>query len=166
MKNLMRTLSTSLVLFLFLVSQPFAIQAASLSQTSTGQSSAKIAQLLKQSGYTYKQAADNVWVIKIDGKILKNYDALVATNEDVVVIGVVMANKKDFKPSDDLFFKLLKLNHEKDFMKIGFDNDDDLFVRTEQKVRNLDLEEFKSLVEQVKAAADLLYSEIKPSLKN
>jgi hypothetical protein len=141
------------------------IQETAFAQNTTAQSSAKVTQYLKQGGYTYRQAGDNVWVIKMEGNVLKNYEALVATNEGVVVIGVVMANKKDFNPANDLYFKLLKLNHERDFMKIGFDNDDDLFVRTEQKVRNLDLGEFQALIEQVKSATDLLYTEIKPSLK-
>jgi hypothetical protein len=158
-----RILSTLPVILLLVVQTTF-VQASSFPQTTTAQSSAKVAQFLKQSGYTYKQAAETVWVVKMNGVELKEYEALVATNEGIVVIGVVMANRKALKSSDDLLFKLLKLNHEKDFMKIGFDNDDDLFIRTEHKVRNLDLDEFKSLVEQVKAATDMLYTEIKPSL--
>ncbi|MBI3651375.1 MAG: YbjN domain-containing protein [Acidobacteria bacterium] len=162
-KNFKRSIIGMALLCLFVL-QPSTMQATPIAQATTAQASAKVAQFLKQSGYEYRQAGENVWVLKLSSNALKNYEALVATNEGIVVIAVVMANRKDMKSSEALLFKLLKINHEKDFMKIGFDNDDDLFVRTEQKIRNLDLEEFKALVEQVMVTTDLVFTEIKPVL--
>ena len=164
MKQVQDSILKIVVLTALLSSQNIGAYAASFPQGATAQSSAKVEQWLKQSGLNYTKAADNVWLVKSKGNALQDFNTLVATNEGVVVIGVVMANKKDFKMSQDLLFKILKLNHDYDFVKIGFDNDDDLFVRLERKVRTLDLEEFKACYSEVTVASDRLYTEIKPFL--
>ncbi|MEW6129776.1 MAG: hypothetical protein AB1757_22240 [Acidobacteriota bacterium] len=124
----------------------------------------KVGEWLKQSGFQYKQAADEVWVVQAKGEAMPNFEMLVATNQGVVVIGVVMANKKNLKLSTDFLYKLLKLNHERDFAKIGFDNDDDLFVRVERKIDTLTAEDFIANLKNIVGAADGLYTEIKPYL--
>lgn len=164
MKPLTNSILKLFVLALIISTHSFAAFAATLSQGSTAQTSAKVEQWLKQAGYNATKAADNVWLIKSKGNALSDFNTLVATNEGVVVIGVVMTNKKDLKMSQDLLFKILKLTHDIDYIKIGFDNDDDLFVRLERKVRTLDFEEFKACYSEVTNAADKLYTEIKPFL--
>jgi hypothetical protein len=164
MKQMKNSILTIVALAALLSNQNIGAYATTGSQATTAQTSAKVEQWLKQSGVNYTKAGDNVWLVKSKGNALQEFNTLVATNEGVVVIGVVMANKKDLKMSQDLLFKILKLNHDVDFIKIGFDNDDDLFVRLERKVRTLDLEEFKACYTEVTAAADRLYTEIKPFL--
>jgi hypothetical protein len=164
MKQMKNSILTIIVLAALFPSQKIEAYAAPFSQGTTAQTSAKIEQWLKQSGLTYTKAGDNVWLVKSKGNALQEFNTLVAAYEGVVVIGVVMANKKELKMSQDLLFKILKLNHDVDFIKIGFDNDDDLFVRLERKVRTLDLEEFKACYTEVTAAADRLYTEVKPFL--
>jgi hypothetical protein len=160
---------TNLVLKVVILAMIFSIQSLGVFavtpwQSTTAQSSAKVEQWLKQSGLNYTKASDSVWLVKSKGNVLKDFNTLIATNEGVVVIGVVMANKKDLVMSQDSLFKILKINHDIDFIKIGFDNDDDLFVRLERKVRMLDLEEFKACYGEVTAAADTLFTGIKPFL--
>lgn len=126
------------------------------------QNAAKVEQLLKQAGLNYKHVSDNVWVVKTKGRVLPEFDMLVAENQGVLVVGVVMLNKKNLKLSQDLLFKLLKFNHTKDYVKVGVDDDDDLFVRTELNLKRLELEEFKTVFDTVITLADDVYTEIKP----
>ena len=164
MKRFQHNILKLVVLAIFFSSQNFALQATTLSQSTTVQTSAKVDQWLKQSGYKYTKAAETVWIIKSKGNALSEFETFVAVNENVVVIGVVMAKQKDLKMSEDVLFKLLKLNHDNDFVKIGIDGDNDLFVRLERKVRTLDLEELKSCYAEVVAASDNVYTQIKPFL--
>jgi hypothetical protein len=162
MKNLKKSFLQLFVLSLIFSSQSFILQAATPSQSTTAQTSAKVDQWMKQSGYKYKKASETVWVVASKGNALPEFETFVATNENVVVIGVVMAKQKNLKMSEDLLLKILKLNHDNDFVKIGIDEDNDLFVRLERKVRMLDLEEFKSCYAEVVAASDNVYTQIKP----
>lgn len=153
-----------LVIIFVLSMQSLQMSAAPAVQGQTAQTSATVAAWLKQAGYNYKKAADNVWLIKQKGSNMPEFNVLVATNENIVIVAVVMANKKNMKLSEDALHKILKQNHEIDFVKIGFDNDEDLFIRTERKIKYLDLEEFKACVGEISEGADRLYSTIKPFL--
>lgn len=57
-------------------------------------------------------------------------------------------------------YKLLRLSHSIDYVKIGLDDDEDLFVRTEVKTKLMDLQEFKAIVENCIRA----YGKIKSAL--
>lgn len=133
-----------------------------------GQSSmtAKIRQYLEQFGGSYTKVSEMAWTIPFQGKSLKNYDVFVSTipNSDLVVIGVTMVPKKNLKPSQDLYLKLLKYNNTADSVKVGIDDDGDLFMRADVNGRTMDFQEFKEVVEQVAAATDELHGQIKPSL--
>ena len=126
------------------------------------QNAAKVEQMLKQAGFNYKHVSDSVWVVKTKGKVLPEFDMLIAENQGVLVVGVVMLNKKNLKLSPDLLFKLLKLNHQKDYVKVGVDDDDDLFVRTELNLKRLEFEEFIIVFNTVVTLADTVYTEMKP----
>jgi hypothetical protein len=125
-------------------------------------SATKLAQILDQSGYTFTKAADNVWVIPFKGKALTEFSVFITSVEDIVVIGAVVAEKKNMKVTPEMMQKLLRLTHNLDRVKIGFDDEEDLFVRVEVSARVLDTEEFKANTEQVAAAADEVFAAIKP----
>ena len=55
---------------------------------------------------------------------------------------------------------LLHLNSTLDRVKIGYDDDGDLFVRCDSSVRVLDAKEFHAIVDQVSAATDEVYKGI------
>jgi hypothetical protein len=121
-----------------------------------------IARLLDQSGYTYTKAADGVWAIAFRGKALAEFNVIITTQQDIVVIFVIVAGKKELKATPEVMGKLLKLNGELDRVKIGIDGEGDTFVRIDLSVRRMDQEEMKTNIEQVAAAADVVYAAIKP----
>lgn len=124
----------------------------------------RLAGLLERSGYTYKKAADNVWLANFKGDSLADINVIVTSAEGLVIMGVVVAQKSAMRVTPEMMRKLLKLTHEIDRVKIGFDNDDDLFVRAEVNARLFDLEEFKSDMQQVVAASDKVHAAIQPFL--
>jgi hypothetical protein len=130
----------------------------------TNQNAAKIEQMLKQANLNYRRASDNVWIVKTKGKVLPEFEILVAENQNVLVIGVVMLNKKNLKLSQDLLFKLLKFNHQKDYVKVGIDDDDDIFVRSELNLSQIDALDFAFVFRTVVALADDVYTELKPAI--
>ncbi len=124
---------------------------------------AKVTHLLEGCGHQYKtyNTKDGpVWSIEeLHGASLKNVRILLATNGGVMVMGVVVAEKAHMKVTAEFMHKLLRLTHDLDRVKIGFDNDEDLFVRIESPVRLLDAQDFKAQIDQVVAAADEVYKQ-------
>ena len=126
---------------------------------------AKITQFLeKESGYT--KVSENVWTIPYEGKSLARFNVIVTTDPDskFVVMLVVIAKKKDLRLSQDLLYTILKYNDLADQVKAGIDQDGDLFLRAEISGRLIDLQEFRSVVEQMAAASDQLHGQISSSL--
>ncbi|MDX2242079.1 MAG: hypothetical protein NW224_15445 [Leptolyngbyaceae cyanobacterium bins.302] len=138
----------------------------SISAAQPKQIGAKIAQFLQQAGGSYTKVSETVWKVPYEGKSLANFDVMVITvpEADLVVSGVVVAEKKQLKLSQDLLYKLLKFNNSADRVKVGIDDDGDLFIRIETSGRTLDLEQFKADTEQLAAATDELHRQIKSSL--
>ena len=54
------------------------------------------------------------------------------------------------------------MNYKYDTVKIGFDDDDDAYVRIDQRLRIVDVQEFNQIIDQVSMAADTLHTELKP----
>jgi hypothetical protein len=125
---------------------------------------AKLAQLLEQSGYPYRKAAENVWVVNFKGKSLTDINVFVTSAESLVVMGAVVAPKSSMKVTQEMTVKLLRIVHDIDRVKIGFDSDDDLFLRAEVGAKCLDLAEFKDYMEQVSAGTDKVHAAIKAYL--
>lgn len=138
-----------------------AAPAGTASQTSAD-AVAKTTKLLQDSGYVHRKTGDHTWFIERQGT--QKPPILVASGADFLVVGIIVAEKKNMRVSADLSFKLLKLNHSLDYVKCGFDADDDLFVRSEVRIRVTDQPAFKAMVEGVISAADQAYAEVKPFL--
>ena len=123
----------------------------------------KVGRLLEGSGQKYKTYPTKdgpVWSIEeLHGKSLKDIRILLGTSGGFLVMGVVVAEKAHMNVTPEFMHKLLKLSHEVDRAKIGFDNDDDLFVRIETPVRVLDAQDFKAQVDQLVIAADEVYKQ-------
>lgn len=126
----------------------------------------KLAQILERSGYTYRKAADNVWVVSFKGKTKADIQVFVTSAENLIIMGTVVAPKASMNVSPEMMFKLLRMVHDIDRVKIGFDDDEDLFVRAEVTAKCFDVEEFKSAMDQVSAGSDKVYAAIKAHLKN
>jgi len=158
MKSSLRML---LILALVCGAQPLARAnasgpAAPLAQTAE----AKVDLWLKDSGYSFRKTGKTTWLINHRDLSSSEMPMLVAAGQDFVVIGVVVEFKKNLSFTKDSMFKLLRMNHSLDYVKIGFDDDEDLFVRAEVKTRLLDLQEFKTIVERCARAALKIRTEL------
>jgi hypothetical protein len=122
----------------------------------------RITQLLEESGYPYTKAADNVWSIPFQGKALSRFNVVASTEQNILVLFAVVAEKKRLRVTLEMMQKLLRLNTELDRVKIGIDNQGDAIVRVDLSIRVLDSQELKANIEQVAAAADEVFAAIKP----
>jgi hypothetical protein len=151
---------------ILLASMPMPTDATQQASVATQNSSAKIGQLLTASGYTFKQANDTVWSIDFTGKSLEKFKVILATNEDLVVIFAIVAQKRNIPLTTDLMSRMLRFDHDLDCVKVGLDNDGDAFVRTDLRVRVVDGQELKAAVDQIAASANEVYAGVKPYLTN
>lgn len=143
-----------------MTSKPFPTKSAE--QTA---SDAQVEILLGKSGLKAKRVADGVWVIRMVGKLLPYYQIVIASGPGYVLASVVIANKKNLKFDGEMGYRLLRLAHELNYIKVGFDNGDDLFVRTELRLKMLDADEFRMMIDRLAGAADKAYEEASPPIR-
>jgi hypothetical protein len=155
---------TRFIATIALLSIACCFQSQALTSYAQDKNQTAIARLLDQSGYTYTKAADGVWAIPFKGKGLTDFNVVVATQQDIAVIFAIVAEKKNFRVTPEAMGKLLRLNSDLDRVKIGIDEEGDTFARVDLSIRILDGQEFKANIEQVAAAADVVYGAIKPYL--
>ena len=121
--------------------------------------------LVKESKFAAKKI-DNprqpVWTIKRTGESLKEFEVIFIVKNGVLVTFVTVAPKASLKRTPELLEKMLKMNYRYDTVKIGFDDDDDAYVRIDQRLRIVDVQEFNQIIDQVSMAADTLHTELKP----
>ncbi len=127
---------------------------------------AKITRFLEQFGGPYTKASEAVWVVPFKGKALSEFNVYIATSPDssLLVMSVTIAKKKNLKLSQPLLYRLLKYNNAADYVKVGFDDDEDLIMRADLNAKTADFQSFKEVLEQLGAASDEVYGQIKPSL--
>lgn len=131
---------------------------------------AKLETLLKESGYkSLTRVNDAVWTLDFNGKRLAKFRIIVTLSEkEASGIIVAFANpvSKGQLPKNNvkLSTMLLNANYDFDYVKVGIDNDGDLFVRADLPP-DTDAAHFKSIIEQVAAATDVLYGRIQPLLR-
>ena len=138
------------------------VQAQQKSVPGTSQTAVKVERLLKEAGLNNKKYSEGVWLAEAQGK---DFPVLVVASGDVVVIGVIVAKKDSMPMSKEFLYKVAKLNHEYDFVKIGLDNEDDLFARSERKVAGMTAGDFKESFDQVVIATSNVVVQLKPFLK-
>lgn len=150
------------IVFLIALGHPHVVraQAATTAAQNKAASTAKVTQLLAGSGYPYRKTGDNTWVITREGR----RPILIATGSEFVVFGIIVAVKHNMRVTQELDFNLLKLNHNLDYAKVGFDDDDDLFVRAELRIRIVDLPLLKATVDDLERAEDRAAKEVRPFL--
>lgn len=151
--------SKTLVLAIVLtLSLPLGSRTARAQDKSKG--AAEIVALLEKSGYSYKKVSDGLWEIPGTGKNLKEFGIRLALADDIMLVIVKLADRKDLKLQPALLTKLLELNHKFDSIKLAL-AEDMLYLRMDTHVRLLDNQELKYLVEQIANAADETYPQIK-----
>lgn len=123
-------------------------------------SPADIVALLEKSGYTYTKVSDGVWEIPGTGKNLKEFGIRLVIADDILLVMVKLADRKDLKLQPPLLTKLLELNHKFDSIKLAL-SEEIAYLRMDTHLRLLDGEELKYLVTQIANAADETYPQIK-----
>jgi hypothetical protein len=125
----------------------------------------RVDEIVATSKFTVKKI-DNpkqpVWTIKRKGESLKEFDVLFFVKNGVLVTFVTVVPKANLKRTPDLLEKMLKMNFKYDSVKIGFDDDDDAYVRMDLRLRIVDVQEFNQIIDQVSMVADTLHTELKP----
>ena len=79
----------------------------------------------------------------------------------MLIVGTVVRPKATLDTSAATLLKLMRLSNDLDYVKIGIDNDGDLFVRVELRSRMLDAAEFKKTVQDVIKASATAYAATK-----
>jgi hypothetical protein len=125
----------------------------------------EIVALLEKSGYTYTKVSDGVWEIPGTGKNLKEFGIRLALADDILLVMVKLADRKDLKLQPPLLTKLLELNHKFDSIKLAL-SEDMAYLRMDTHLRLLDGEELKYLVTQIANAADETYPQVKQFIGN
>ena len=158
MKN---TLSAAFRLFLAIVICSFALSISASSQES---SAAKTGRLLNESGVNFTKVANDVWTVPFEGKNLRSFQVLIGVDKDVLVMFVIVTDKKKYTRSPELLNKLLSQNDQMDRVKIGIDKQGEIAVRIDLTVRLMDKRELSENLDQVAAASDEIFAIIQPYL--
>lgn len=130
----------------------------------------KLQTLLQASGYkSALKVKEAVWTIDFSGKNLPKFKVVVtATEKDkngiITALANPVARSQLPRNRSKLLAALMKANSDLDYVKVGLDDGDDVFVRADIPP-GADLASFKIVVEQVAAAADDLYGKLKPLLR-
>lgn len=128
----------------------------------------KMTNLLQASGFPYRTTSSpTVWVIHFNGSHLKDIKVVMALGNDEdsdLVIFVTVTEKRRMPTNAEFRYKLLKMNHQFDQVKVGLDRDDDLSVRTDASLRVADATYIKNVVNQIKNASDEIYGLVESDL--
>ena len=110
-------------------------------------------QALQRSGLKYRKVQDRFWFAACDSKLVANCQILMTATPGVVVMGVVIKQKSDLDLTADRLAALLRLNHDLERVKVGIDEDGDLFERVEVTTKGLDVDE---ILADLKAVQDAI----------
>jgi hypothetical protein len=120
-----------------------------------------VEKLLTESEYKYTSAGEGVWIIRRHGENLRYFQLVLYTGGGTLVTEVIVARAKSLRV-DEAKPDVLRLAEKLENIKVGFDKDNDLFVRNEARLKTLTVDEFKSNLDKVAAAADRVYVAVKP----
>jgi hypothetical protein len=148
----------AVLVIVFMFSWSSSLNAGSCQERPKG--APEIVALLEKSGYSYSKVREGVWEIPGTGKNLKEFGIRLALAEDVLLVMVRLADRKDVKLQPALMTKLLELNHKFDWIKLAL-SEEMLYLRMDTHVRLVDGQELKYLVEQIANATDETYPQIK-----
>jgi hypothetical protein len=156
-----------LAVVLFAPATPFAAHAQEQTP-SNADGIAKMVRMMTECGYSYQGTrSSTVWKINLTGTHMSAIKVVLAIGGDIdsdLIVFVTVVEKQYMPVTTDFMSNLLKQNHEMDQVKIGYDADGDLEVRTDTSLRLADAQMLKHVVEQVRNVSDDIYGQIQPSL--
>ena len=151
----------TLLIILTLGASAFAQTARPKANTRGSGGTANIPTLLERSKLNYAKIADNIWEIQFTGQNVKEFSMRIVATEDLVLMMVKLADRKDVNGSGVLPLRLLELNDKVDQVKFAL-SADMLYARVEIHARLLDDSEFRYLVDQLSGGVDENYPVIRP----
>jgi hypothetical protein len=104
------------------------------------------------------------WTIDRRSAERGEFQVVVTVKSDLLIVFVTVEQKARIQRTPELDQKLLKMSYKFDFVKIGIDDDDDVFVRIDTHLRLLDSAALVEIVEQVARITDIVYVALKPHL--
>ncbi|HEY5209023.1 MAG TPA: hypothetical protein VIJ42_06200 [Stellaceae bacterium] len=125
----------------------------------------KVVRLLQGTGLKYTAHEGKVWTVDFAGKKIGRSTVVVTNNARLLVIFADIARSKTLEKGVPLMQALLHADHSFDYVKIGFDDDGDLFVRIDAPLRVTDARQLKDDIRQVMRVADDLYGAVTPYIK-
>jgi hypothetical protein len=131
-------------------------------QTPAPTDAERLAALLDKSGFKYQKAGDGVWLLDFASSSGHAVRVLVATSDGLVVFGTTLKATTKTDITRDELLQINKLNAEVDRVKIGLDDDQDLFLRADVTLRTLDPDDLKVNASQVAAAAEKAAAALAP----
>jgi hypothetical protein len=129
------------------------------------QDSARIEQMLKETGFKFTTHNPTTWSIDFDRKNLGKFKVIMSTGSDILVTFAILAKKANINKSPKMMDTLLSANHEYDYVKVGLDKDGDMFVRIDTLMRTLDSRALKDVINQVANASEEVFIKIAGSVK-
>lgn len=131
-----------------------------LVQTDDQEAAIRVEKLLNQSGQKYTRLGMGAWIIRRNGQNLRYFQIVLSHRSGTLITQVTVATAKSLQVNEAAP-NLLRLANKLDYVKVGLDTGDDLFVRNEARLKSLDLEEFTNNLDRVAAAADLVYAGVR-----
>jgi hypothetical protein len=120
----------------------------------TPEMQALMEQALERSGLKYRKVQDRYWFAACDSKLVADCQILMTATPEILVMGVVVKHKKDLSLTPEVAATLLHLNHNLTRVKVGIDDDGDLFERVEVSVKGLDADEILDNLKLVEDAIE------------
>lgn len=133
-------------------------------QTDVRQPDVVVDQLLSATGQKYAKVG-GVWIIRRSGTNLEFFQIVLSHRAGMLITEVFVAKGESLQLSEAAPV-LLRLVNSLDSVKIGFDRDDDVFVRNEARLKSLDADGLTANIESVAAAADRTFVELRRFRKN
>jgi len=125
---------------------------------------ARVESLMRQSGYDFRKVKPNSWYLILPGREMVQMRIILGAGPSSIAMGAVVVPKSDLRLNADALLKLMKLSYELNYVRVCIDTDDDLIVMSQRKEPWLSVDEFKTTVSQVSAAADRAYAVMRPYL--
>jgi hypothetical protein len=128
---------------------------------------ARVEELLSATKYSFKRLEGSkqpVWTIKRKSENLKEFEVILTVKNGLLTTFITVALKDNIRRTPELCERMVKFNYAWDSVKIGFDGDEDAYVRMDSRLRVVDTQEFTHVIEQVSTTAEALHKELQPFL--
>ncbi len=118
--------------------------------------SAKTGRLLEATGVSYKKIDDGIWGVSYKGENRNEITVIVTAYQEYVIIFTQVASAEDLSLTPAIMKRLLEVNDEVDWAKVGLDEKGDLFVRIDLSIRTVDKDELLQCILQTADVTDIV----------